>query len=119
MGELQIKSSIERLKRMQLLKAKQPLYNRLQIYNNNLVDKKINLAYDNHEAIDNSNYDSFSKETVYTTIYNMNHPNTVKDFNKLVKSPLTSNDALYKHLVRTSSDKTTNCVFCGKETILV
>lgn len=45
----------------------------------------------------------------------MNHPNTVKDFNKLVKSPLTSNDALYKQLVRTSADKTTK-IISEKET---
>lgn len=45
----------------------------------------------------------------------MNHPNTVRDFNKLVKSPLTSNDALYKHLVRTSADKTTK-IISEKET---
>lgn len=75
----------------------------------------MNLAYDNHEAIDNSSYDSFSKESVYTTIYNMNHPNTVKDFNKLVKSPLTSNESLYKHLVRTSADNTTK-IISEKET---
>ena len=75
----------------------------------------MNLAYDNHDAIDNSNYDSFSKESIYNTIYNMNHPNTVKDFNKLVKSPLTSNESLYKHLVRTSADNTTK-IISEKET---
>lgn len=75
----------------------------------------MNLAYDNHDAIDNSNYDSFSKDAVYTTIYNLNHPNTVRDLQKLVKSPLTSNDALYKHLTRTSADNTTK-IISEKET---
>lgn len=100
---------------MQLIKAKQPLYNRLQIYNNNLIDKKMNLAYDYHEALTDSKYDSFAKETVYTNIYNINSPQTVKDFKRLVKSPLTSNEAVYKHVTRISADNVTK-IISEKET---
>jgi hypothetical protein len=75
----------------------------------------MNLAYDNHEALDDAKYDSFAKETVYTNIYNINSPQTVKDFKKLVKSPLTSNDAIYKHLTRISADNVTK-IISEKET---
>ena len=75
----------------------------------------MNLAYDNHDALSDSNYDSFSKESIYTTVYNLNHPNTVRDFQRLVKSPLTDDTALYKHLTRISADNVTK-VISEKET---
>jgi hypothetical protein len=75
----------------------------------------MNLAYDYHEALDDSKYDSFAKETVYTNIYNINSPQTVKDFKRLIKSPLTSNDAIYKNLTRISADNVTK-IISEKET---
>lgn len=97
-----------------MIKAKEPLFRQLQIYLNNLVDKKVNQYYDTN--LDKyGSYDSFSQEAIYTTIFNLNQPKTVRDFQRLLKSPLTSNDAIYKNLVRLKADKVTK-IISEKET---
>ncbi|MDZ4170601.1 MAG: hypothetical protein U1C19_00425 [Methanobacteriaceae archaeon] len=73
----------------------------------------MNIFYDNEP--DGSDYTSFSQEQIYTNIYNLNHPNTVRDFQRLIKSPLTNNETLYKHLTRISADNVTK-IISEKET---
>lgn len=72
------------------------------------------MAYDKYDGPGMS-HDSFSKPVIYNSIYNMNHAQTVKDYQRLIKNPLTSNDAIYKNLTRISADNVTK-IISEKET---
>jgi len=102
------------LKEKQLFKAKEPLYDTLQEYNDNLIDKKVNLYYQNYDEEDNF-YDSFSTAMIFATLFNMNYRYIVKDFNKLLKNPFIKDNPLFMNIVKHSAEKTTKLI-AEKET---
>jgi hypothetical protein len=102
------------LKKVQMLKSKEPIHNQLEIYLNNLVDKKINQAY-NTNLHKYGGFDSFAQSAIFSTIFNLNHLDTVRSFQKILNSPYTSNDAITKNLVRIAADNTTK-IIATKET---
>jgi hypothetical protein len=73
----------------------------------------VNLTY--ADTLKDSDFDIFKQDAIYSSLYNLNHPETIKSFNRLVKSPLTSNSAIYKNLVKTSADNVTK-IISEKET---
>lgn len=100
------------IRQKELIKARNRLQVQLETYNNRLVDEKIR-KYHGQSSLDD--HKIFSEDVIYTAIYKLNNPKIVRDFQKLIKSPLTSNDAIYKQIVRTSADKVTK-VISEKET---
>jgi len=103
------KEQLIALRTAQMIKSKEPLYKQLQIYLNNLIDKKVNQAYDTN--LDQYNgYDSFSQANIFTTIFNLNSVDTVRSFQRIIDSPYTSNDAVFKNLTRISADNTTRVI---------
>ncbi|MDR3063821.1 MAG: hypothetical protein LBU40_06780 [Methanobrevibacter sp.] len=100
---------LKALKKKQMLKAKKPLSNLLQIYLNKLVDKKVNQAYDTRLE-EYGGYDSFSKTNIFNTIFNFNNASTQRDFQKILSSPYTSNDAIFKQTVRINAENTAKIV---------
>lgn len=97
-----------------MIKSKDPLYDLLEKYLNNLVDKKVNQYYDSNSE-EYGSFNSFAQAAIYTTIFNLNHVDTVRSFQRIIRSPYTSNDAVTKQLVRISADRTTK-VIAEKET---
>lgn len=91
-----------------MIKAKNPLYDYLQRYNDNLIDKKVNLYYENFD--ENEIFDSFSQFVIFTTIFNLNLPIIVRDFQRLIKNSLTPDDIIYKNIVNHSAEKTTRLI---------
>ena len=81
-------------------KANNPLHIKLQLLNNNLVDKKINNPDSN-----------VIKETVlYDTIYSLNKPSTLKMFKRILDSPLTNNTKAFELLTKNKANTTTKII---------
>ncbi len=71
-------------------KANNPIHIKLQLLNNDLVDKKVNNPDASGKAFNNA--------IVYDTIYNINKSSTEQMFKKILQSPLTNNTEVFKKL---------------------
>lgn len=71
-------------------KANDPLHLKLQLLNNNLVDKKVNNP--------NASGKAFENAVVYDTIYSLNKLSTEKMFRRILESPLTNNSKAFEKL---------------------
>lgn len=89
-----------------MTKASNQLQVQLQAYNNRLVDEKVK----KYKQSNLDDYKIFTESAIYDSVFKLNNPKTVRDFKKLINSPYTSNESLYKKLVRTNADNVTKVI---------
>jgi hypothetical protein len=82
-------------------KSEKKLYSELDIYMNKLIDEQVNQAYDPKYK---TSY-SFAQEAIFLNLFSLNNPSVIRDFQTILNSPLTANDAVISDLVRISADK--------------
>lgn len=89
-------------------KSEKDLYRQLQIYLNNLIDKKVNQI--NDPDLNKYTANSFAQEAIFLNIFSLNNPTIVRDFQTILNSPLTDNNAVTRNLISVSADNTARII---------
>ncbi len=89
-------------------KSEKDLYRQLQIYLNNLIDKKVNQI--NDPDLNNYTTNNFAQEAIFLNIFSLNNPTIVRDFQTILNSPLTDNNAVTRNLISVSADNTARII---------